>query len=102
MGGSCGACGREAGTCASVSRRLINAGWAKDRLTRWGIITIWGGDVGIGPRRTLPAILGGLWGKAGVVLSGWLCAPAVGRRRRQIHGRVSPGSSALLLLQELL
>ena len=71
------------GACASVCRRLINAGCAKDRLTGWGIITVRGGDVGVGPRRALPAALGGLWGKAGVVLGGGLLwAPTVGRGRR--------------------
>ena len=66
------------GFSESVARRLENAGCAKDRHTRWRIITVWGGDVGIAPSRTLPIALGTLWREAGVGLSALLCVPTVG------------------------
>lgn len=70
------------GISESVARRLQNAGCAKDRHTRWRIITVWGGDVGIAPGRTLPIALGSLWGEAGVRLAALLRVPTVGGCRR--------------------
>lgn len=89
----------------AVSVRALNQRVTAAGGRTWrGIVAVWRRDVGVVPRGALPVALGlgGLRGEAGVVLAALLCAAGIGRRGRQIHRRVSPGCSALLLLQELL
>lgn len=89
--------------CLLACRRLRQE--SKNEVLRtWGrVVAVGRRHVGVVARGTgSVAVALNLRGEARIILATVLRAARVGRGRRHVHGRVSAGCGALLLLQELL